>query len=1312
MADQLLVDIDPDGRVLVTAWGDGDSLPDSGLRFRLDWRLSDEALNDLRWYLEDYLAAPFGVYEERGPRIQQLLPKWGTELFGAIFGSGSARDVYTRMRAKPGTRLVLRSRSPVLLELPWELMRDPARPLPIALEMAGMSRSLLSADQCETQPVRGGRLRVLMVISRPAGSRDVSYQIIARPLLRRLEAVRGEVDLTVLRPPTLDALAATLIQARAEGSPFQVVHFDGHGMLNRTAEGGRAEGLLAFEKESGGPDVVPVSRVAQVLARASVPVVVLNACQSGAIGKDLETAIATRLLQEGTASVVAMAYTVYAVAAAEFMAAFYESLFAGDAVSAAVAAGRRRMYTHNQRPSPKGAIPLDDWLVPVHYYRSDISFPLLRTSRQASLSLDEHLDEIRVGSNKKDSSLDPAGQFIGRDALLYELEAATRRRRVIVLHGPGGTGKTELAKAFGRWWRDTGGVRDPRHIIFRSFEHGDTFRLDGAVNDIGLSLFGLEFVSQETAVQRAAVEKVLSEEKMLLIWDNFETVRSMPDPEGVVKPLDEDACREVTDFLNRLSANSKSTVIITSRTLETWLGDVKRITTRGLTPREADTYADDLLAPHPVAAARRGERAFGELMEWLAGHPLSMRLVLPRLETDEPAALLSALRGTTPLPGTLEFIAGPDISLAACIAYSYFHLSEATRRLLPAISLLQGIADVDFLAEFSEADGVPERFIGKTEEDWNSALGEAAGVGLLTDIGSGIYELHPALPAFLAASWREEESESYASERDAAVRALISTCGAFGSVLYETSGSDTAVTSAAVRAYHTLFTRILALALANQQWADAIGIVRALTIYWDSEGQAYEAAAWCGQIRLTTEDSGTAPPLENSAGALWLLAISEEGRWQLSRADLDGAKGTFLQIRSRVENAAPSPWLRKCLAFACGKLGEIAYRQGLLEEAENYAQEALAAQEELADQLGTIESQIVLGKIALERSQTDLAENWYRRALSIAEAIGDKNAAARVYFQLGRISESRGRYDDSETWYRKSLAVAEAGGHQEQYAADCSRLGAVAMERGRLEEAESWFLKTLVIREVLSDREGAANVYQQLGIIAQDRGRLDEAESWYLKSLAANRELGETRGMANGFMLLGLLAGARGQPRIALEWSIRCVTLFEEFPHPSTGATAAFIADLSAILGTDALETSWRNITGNPLPQEVGNYVRFMNDPVGHISRAAARRLEPEYGLQLSANVESALYAQGSSRKADTFFDPVALGSLIVSIASLGWTIYNSLRAREPRISSQAAKRELHVQLKQQVDETPNNERIIEVIVTEITRNTSSELEP
>ena len=100
--------------------------------------------------------------------------------------------------------------------------------------------------------------------------------------------------------------------------------------------------MLAFERPGGGSDLVGASKVAAVLAEGRVPVAVLNACQSGAVGKELEASVATALLKAGCAAVVAMAYSVYAVAAAEFMAAFYETLFTGASVGQAVTAGRRR----------------------------------------------------------------------------------------------------------------------------------------------------------------------------------------------------------------------------------------------------------------------------------------------------------------------------------------------------------------------------------------------------------------------------------------------------------------------------------------------------------------------------------------------------------------------------------------------------------------------------------------------------------------------------------------------------------------------------------------------------------------------------------------------------------------------------------------------------------------------------------------------------------------------------------------------------------------------------------------------------------
>ncbi len=224
--------------------------------------------------------------------------------------------------------------------------------------------------------------------------------MVARPLLERLDVVRGEVKLTVLRPPTFDALREAVTQAADADKPFHVVHFDGHGLMPGWSAGAwtvgsrpgmmmaePGEGVLAFERPSGGDDLIGASKIAAVLAEGKVPVVVLNACQSGAVGKELEASVATALLKAGCAAVVAMAYSVYAVAAAEFIAAFYESLFAGTSVAQAVTAGRRRLSGHDGRPSPRGDMPLADWLVPVHYQRREVRFPQARTTRPAEATV-------------------------------------------------------------------------------------------------------------------------------------------------------------------------------------------------------------------------------------------------------------------------------------------------------------------------------------------------------------------------------------------------------------------------------------------------------------------------------------------------------------------------------------------------------------------------------------------------------------------------------------------------------------------------------------------------------------------------------------------------------------------------------------------------------------------------------------------------------------------------------------------------------------------------------------------------------------
>ena len=110
LPDRLVVDLEADGHVVVSSSPDG-GFAEELSRARLAWPLDDDALEELRWYLEDYLLAPYGVWEDRGPAVAERLADWGHQVFGSVFADGPARFAYERARDR-GLELVFRSSDP------------------------------------------------------------------------------------------------------------------------------------------------------------------------------------------------------------------------------------------------------------------------------------------------------------------------------------------------------------------------------------------------------------------------------------------------------------------------------------------------------------------------------------------------------------------------------------------------------------------------------------------------------------------------------------------------------------------------------------------------------------------------------------------------------------------------------------------------------------------------------------------------------------------------------------------------------------------------------------------------------------------------------------------------------------------------------------------------------------------------------------------------------------------------------------------------------------------------------------------------
>jgi hypothetical protein len=59
---------------------------------------------------------------------------------------------------------------------------------------------------------------------------------------------------------------------------------------------------------------------------------------------------------------------------------------------------------------------------------------------------------------------------------------------------------------------------------------------------------------------------------------------------------------------------------------------------------------------------------------------------------------------------------------------------------------------------------------------------------------------------------------------------------------------------------------------------------------------------------------------------------------------------------------------------------------------------------------------------------------------------------------------------------------------------------------------------------------------------------------------------------------------------------VRCVTLFDQFPHPATGPGPRHLARLIYQRGMPTLEQTWRQVTGQPVPQLICDYIASRRD--------------------------------------------------------------------------------------------------------------------
>ena len=652
----------------------------------IDFALNPQEQEDIRWYLEEYLQHADTAPAIQIEQIEIMMQQRGIELYNKVltFNQNTQAIWFAIRNQLSDLRIEINSGVAEAAAIPWELMRDPQSDSAIAVRVNAFVRVQPNPNISfvRVPKSKDGRIRLLYAVCRPKGKNDVELRAIANRLLQALGDNRARFDFVALRPPTYEQLQRELTDAKNQGQPFHIVHFDGHGCYTDLNPTIRAEsrlssqrmgkrGYLLFEDHSRAENMRLVSgdELGKLLHDNDVPVLILNACQSAMheatqkpnnvanIHEEIRVigSLTQAVVDQGIPAVLGMRYSVFVVTAAQYIGELYTGLSHGLSFGHAASEARKYLQRNPDRWIGLQSHSLQDWFVPVIYEAA----PLVLLADQAlSLTGQSELDPLVL--NPALLHYVPNGGFIGRDETLLMLDRAfdpgdIDNHKIVLLHAYAGQGKSSTAVEFARWYAQTGGLGTEPMVLLTSFEYYTT--LDKAINQIGL-LFAYQLKAinidwnaiGDFQQRRKLIGELLQKVPVLWIWDNIESITGFPQGSESMWTTNEQ--QELADFVKLLKHDKqcKAKLILTSRRDEqSWLADIPfRI------PMPPMSLSDAALLVLKLGEKRHIKRhqihCWQPLLHYCEGNPLTLRVVIGQAikrgfrEENQISAFIQALR--------------------------------------------------------------------------------------------------------------------------------------------------------------------------------------------------------------------------------------------------------------------------------------------------------------------------------------------------------------------------------------------------------------------------------------------------------------------------------------------------------------------------------------------------------------------------------------------------------------------------------------------------------------------------------------------
>ncbi len=989
-----------------------------------------------------------------------------------------------------------------LLSLPWEIMHDDIGFLSQGAKGVRVRRRLPNRKETTTRKAELP-IRVLLLSPRPEVDEHgnpvgyLDHRSSALPLVQAVENLGEElVQLDILHPPTFPALKETLKKARAEKNPYDIVHFDGHGVYDRRV----GLGALCFKSPRDDHNLgqrllalVHADELAAELREYGVPLIYLDACQTAQSVEDPKASVAAKLLEEGVGSVVAMSHSVLVETAHRFVEPFYKSLAEGKRVGDAMLAGQAALYDDPYRFKVMGAgnLALRDWFVPVLYQDEDDPQVFTVKPGEAVARMAANRRELQLGKLPEP----PEHSFVGRSRMLLLLERMLELEKYAVIRGSGGMGKTALATELVRWL-----VRSNRfeRAAFVSVEPQNVQDVKGVLDAIGRQLTPKYTVAQYGSDLDAAlqpVERAVQDFPTLILFDNMESV--LPDHQGI-NPAGAADVTELLELCQKLlKASDKIRLLFTSRESLPKPFDQNAVELGRLHKDEAILLVEKVMAKHnwqpPASDDARTPEEIEELVNAVDCHPRALVLLSRevaggvRLTTQNIAELMGKLEAENPRDR--------ENSLYASVELSLRRLPPEVRERVNKLAVFHGGGHLVNMAAVMEID----------PKEINPIAEMLIGTGMAEMQEYSYLRLDPALPAYLRLG---QSPETLAGLENAWAEAMMQ-------LVYFLYGQLDKDSKMALNLTLLELPDLLALldwlagSLAQDHSAAEV-VSKTAGYIEDLLSNLNRPQALARAVQVREEAAVMLPEWGNARfenERLLIERLLDAGQLQPA---YENAQALLEKAKSVGSEAYPGADFD--LAMAHSMLGEVLNAAGQAAPALELYDETLRLFEAMGER-GERMAAVTLTEQAdclSALGRLDEAAEKYEECINRGEKLKDFRGVAVGKGQLAAVLDKQGRYPEALKAYEEARAIFEAENELKMVATAWHQIGMVHQHAGDYEDAEAAYRRSLEIETQNNNRAGQASSLNQLGQLYGDfLGRLEEAVTFYRQAADIAIELGD-----------------------------------------------------------------------------------------------------------------------------------------------------------------------------------------------------------